>query len=728
MSKDNYIVSVITPFHNTKKELLQKGMNSLLNQTIGFENIEWVITVHNSEKSYLADVMEMTKGYDNIKVYELHTKERTPSVPRNYCIERATGKYLAFMDSDDSYNPDALKTVAGYMDDKKAQMASFRAELEKEDSSVVSFMDLRVPFEQIEDCYVLEKGDRRRGMLLYGGSATVWSKMINRDFLNQYGIRFNKDVTIGEDGLFCLNCYKYAEKVLLLPHVIGYRYYMNHGSLAQDTVNTSHTSESIRSLADNVGDIMEAALDAKVDIDYVGWGLGGLMGISMAISPNITQEDKEYIKEKVGPFMRMLSPIEGVHKIYTARDAMNATNLVNMFILGDLPKLFDSFDMILKPILEDNKNTEIGRKYDFDTINSLKEFQERVPLTDYKFYQPIVELMTTIGESEIITKNKISTYSVTKDPYGNTCYIPQTDMMVNFCRGIFYDLLEKAEGSTFSLFDGFGKKNIINKDGSSVIDLRGAWLDDMWCLDAFNSHQKEYKHRTITSPELLVFSDSKEDLTYARLIFALADKDVKQIIAPFTEDVLGTMECLEKNWEMLVKDLFDGKISEESGLSEETREILSATLLAMPARAMEIADICKEGFTNIVPKLWPNLKLIVATGTGRYAYATKLLKKYTGEIPMDNGYLMTSEAVIAKSKGSDTDEYMIMDSFAYIEYLPDKNPENKCVTLSELEAGKIYEIVITNVAGLYRFRTDVTVEVVHQQGGYATVKYVITAD
>ena len=34
-------------------------MESLKGQTIGFENIQWVITVHNSEKQYLDAVKEM---------------------------------------------------------------------------------------------------------------------------------------------------------------------------------------------------------------------------------------------------------------------------------------------------------------------------------------------------------------------------------------------------------------------------------------------------------------------------------------------------------------------------------------------------------------------------------------------------------------------------------------------------------------------------------------------
>lgn len=50
-NKENYILSVVTPFHNTNLAFFEKCLDSLKKQTLGFENIEWVITLHNSEPS-----------------------------------------------------------------------------------------------------------------------------------------------------------------------------------------------------------------------------------------------------------------------------------------------------------------------------------------------------------------------------------------------------------------------------------------------------------------------------------------------------------------------------------------------------------------------------------------------------------------------------------------------------------------------------------------------------
>ena len=79
-----YKVSVVTPFHNVDMAMFQKAADSMRQQTIGFENIEWVIVVHNCEPQYLPQLQEMFKDDKNVTVKELNNEAKTPSSPRNY--------------------------------------------------------------------------------------------------------------------------------------------------------------------------------------------------------------------------------------------------------------------------------------------------------------------------------------------------------------------------------------------------------------------------------------------------------------------------------------------------------------------------------------------------------------------------------------------------------------------------------------------------------------------
>ena len=59
----------------------------------------------------------------------------------------------------------------------------------------------------------------------------------------------------------------------------------------------------------------------------------------------------------------------------------------------------------LKEILENNKSTLYGKKYNFDKIKTIQDFQKEVPLTKYENYLPYIEKIK-MGEEHILTYEK----------------------------------------------------------------------------------------------------------------------------------------------------------------------------------------------------------------------------------------------------------------------------------------------------------------------------------
>ena len=106
----DYEISIITPFHKTDLNMFRKAFKSMTSQTFGIENIQWIIVVHKSPEEDLAAVREIVKGYDSIEVYTLNNDVHSASSPRNYGMEHATGKYLEFLDADDSLTPACVYT------------------------------------------------------------------------------------------------------------------------------------------------------------------------------------------------------------------------------------------------------------------------------------------------------------------------------------------------------------------------------------------------------------------------------------------------------------------------------------------------------------------------------------------------------------------------------------------------------------------------------------------
>ena len=48
--------------------------------------------------------------------------------------------------------------------------------------------------------------------------------------------------------------------------------------------------------------------------------------------------------------------------------------------------MFDTNYKLLKTIIEDNKNTEYGKKYNFSELKTIDEYKKKIPLTTYELF------------------------------------------------------------------------------------------------------------------------------------------------------------------------------------------------------------------------------------------------------------------------------------------------------------------------------------------------------
>jgi glycosyltransferase involved in cell wall biosynthesis len=97
----NIIVSVIIPCFNSEKWILST-IGSVYNQT--YKNLE-IIVVDDGSTDNTKDIIEA--NFKEVRYF--FQKNSGPSSARNKGIENAKGKYLAFLDSDDLWEPKKLE-------------------------------------------------------------------------------------------------------------------------------------------------------------------------------------------------------------------------------------------------------------------------------------------------------------------------------------------------------------------------------------------------------------------------------------------------------------------------------------------------------------------------------------------------------------------------------------------------------------------------------------------
>ncbi|WP_326981224.1 glycosyltransferase family 2 protein [Chryseobacterium sp. MYb264] len=100
-------VSVIVPVYNVE-EYLGKCLDSLLNQT--HKNIEIVVVNDGSTDHSEHVIQEYTRQYPD-KIKSFSKENGGLSDARNYGIDRATGDYIGFVDSDDYVSPSMFEEM-----------------------------------------------------------------------------------------------------------------------------------------------------------------------------------------------------------------------------------------------------------------------------------------------------------------------------------------------------------------------------------------------------------------------------------------------------------------------------------------------------------------------------------------------------------------------------------------------------------------------------------------
>ena len=101
-------VSVIVNFHNSEK-YIKECLNSILNQT--YKNLEIILWDNCSDDN----TYEIIKNFKDIRIKYFFNKKKDPLYKaRNDAISNSTGDLIAFLDSDDWWEEDYIKSRSSF--------------------------------------------------------------------------------------------------------------------------------------------------------------------------------------------------------------------------------------------------------------------------------------------------------------------------------------------------------------------------------------------------------------------------------------------------------------------------------------------------------------------------------------------------------------------------------------------------------------------------------------
>lgn len=260
-------VSIIVPIYNAEK-YLKKCLDSLINQTK--KELEFILINDGSTDSS----EEIVKSYQDDRIKYFKNKNQGIGKTRNFGIQKATGKYIMFLDSDD------------YLDKKATKLMYDKAVSNNMDLIICDFYNVKND-ELVEERLLDFKSTtlKETPNLLTDINLSPWNKIYKSSLLKDNDIKFIENLKY-EDAPFVVETLDKAKKIGKINECLNY-YVMHKDS--ETTIRDKRIFDIIK--------ILEIIRKYFKDNDYIKPTLDQL---TVRIITNYTIQQRVQIDKKLG--------------------------------------------------------------------------------------------------------------------------------------------------------------------------------------------------------------------------------------------------------------------------------------------------------------------------------------------------------------------------------------------------------------------------------------------
>lgn len=335
-------------------------------------------------------------------------------------------------------------------------------------------------------------------------------------------------------------------------------------------------------------------------------------------------------------------------------------NAIDNFMLNPI----DTQKQVFNHILGSAQFTEYGKKYGFNSINSIAEFKKNVPINDYDTLKPYIE-RTLNGEQNLLWPSPINWFA-------------------------------KSSGTT--------------SDKSKFIPISKESLDDNHFRagkDVFALCFRQFPQSGFMSGKCLVIGGSHQinqlnvDSFYGDLSAVMLQN------LPLYGQLVRTPElsiALMSEWEEKIE-----KIAQTT-IHENVTYIVGVPTwtVVLIKRILEIS-----GAKNIL-EVWPNLELYVHGGVSFKPYRNQFMNYIpSGKMRYIETYNASEGFFAAQDDVTRDDMLLFLRHGIYYEFMPleeygKEHPET--LSLKEVELNKNYALVINTNGGLWRYLVGDTIQ------------------
>lgn len=357
------------------------------------------------------------------------------------------------------------------------------------------------------------------------------------------------------------------------------------------------------------------------------------------------------------------------------------------------------FDKLLR-----NADSVFGREHGFSQIKTVRDFRRQVPISTYDNYRPYVKRVRQ-GEIEAMfgRGTRVLMMSVTSGTTGDPKYIPITD---DFFR-------EYRDGWNIWGLDVF--RDHLDLLGKKTLQFSSDWHASrtecgLPCgsVSGLAAETRPAIARGIfILPAILNKIENTRNKQYVALRLTMHRGDIGMVVTANPLTLLNLARLADNEKESLIRDLFDGTLSDEIDVPQAVLEKLKRPLQSRQAKAARWLETIVEKTGRLYPRdFWPRMSVLsLWTGGTMGNYLERVSEFYGNVVFRDHG-LSASEGRMTIPFGDDNRAGYLDYPTHYFEFVPfDEHGEAESTVLEghELVPGEDYYILLTTSSGLYRY-------------------------
>ena len=359
----------------------------------------------------------------------------------------------------------------------------------------------------------------------------------------------------------------------------------------------------------------------------------------------------------------------------------------------------------LQRILNDNADTEFGRRHQFDSIKSHKDYADIVPVHEYEDLRPLIEKQEKT-RAAVLTAKPFVMYNQTSGTTGRPKYIP-----------VLQETLDSMKDSQ-NLFTFLQYQSCPEAYAGRILGMASPDIEDY--LESGTPIGSASGHVYKSMPRLaqrkfvvpnIVFSIQDYEIKYLVICrLALAHKDITLLASPNPSTFHKLLELTNDNKEALIADIATGTCRFLGEVDARTRAAIQRRLHRNPKRAQALESIATKNDRISFANAWPYLKLVTTWTGGSCGISLDAIRN---DFPVntlftDLGYLSSECRGTISMDGENHGGVPTLaeNFFEFVKKNEWEEGGRLFLTLDQLESNEAYYIFVTTPAGLYRYNMN----------------------